>query len=253
MKSVLAVLFALIAPGMLFAGGEVLIVADEFPAMQVLADQLKAETDVPIRIVGQTNLPANLSSFAAVLVYIHRDLAETAEKAFVTYTDAGGKLIVLHHSISSGKRKNRQWFSFLGVTLPEGDVSRGGYQWTEGVTLQIVNLAPDQFITTNRVSYPERVAFQSPAVGPETKTLPGFTLTDSEVYLNHVLDGPHTLLLGLKYTDGKTGRLFMQTHAGWFRPDGKGWIVYLMPGHSARDFENPAYRRIVVNAVLWKP
>lgn len=85
------------------------------------------------------------------------------------------------------------------------------------------------------------------------KPLPGFTLEDSEVYLNHFLTGPHTVLLGLRYTDEKTGKVWMQGHSGWVRPAGKGWIVYLLPGHSAKDFENPAYARIVMNAVIWKP
>jgi hypothetical protein len=61
------------------------------------------------------------------------------------------------------------------------------------------------------------------------------------------------LLLGFKYTDEKSGKVYCQSHAGWIRPSGKGWIVYLMPGHSALDFENPAYGQLVINAVQWKP
>src|SRR6185436_10571094 len=107
----------------------------------------------------------------------------------------------LHHSISSGKRKNHDWFKFLGVTLPEGDVTTGGYKWIEGITQQIVNLAPDHFITTHKVSYPEKIAFK---VGSsEERTIPGVTLNESEVYLNHVLEADSTrkTLLGLKYHD----------------------------------------------------
>jgi type 1 glutamine amidotransferase len=83
--------------------------------------------------------------------------------------------------------------------------------------------------------------------------LPGFTLHDSEVYLNHKLLEPRTVLLGLRYKDEKTGKVWMQEHAGWVRPAGKGWIVYLMAGHSAKDFENPVYSRLVINSVIWKP
>ena len=236
----------------LFASDEVLIVADEFPAMQLLAGKLKTEENVTSQIVVQTNMPADLSHFTAVLVYIHRELNEPAEKAFIAYAKSGGKLIVLHHTISSGKRRNKEWFPFLGVALPEGDVSQGGYQWTEGVTLDIVNLAPNHFITTNKVNYPSQIAFQTADSAGE-KTLSGFTLTDSEVYLNHALSGTRTLLLGLKYADARTGKLYMQSHAGWVMPSGKGWTIYLMSGHSARDFENPAFARIVANTVVWKP
>jgi Trehalose utilisation len=253
MKPIFAALvFLCFLPVKIFADNEVLIVADEFPAMQVLAGKLKAEENVTSQIVAQTNMPADWSRFAAALVYIHRDLSEPAEKAFIAYAKSGGKLVVLHHTISSGKRRNKEWFPFLGVALPEGDVSQGGYQWTEGVTLDIVNLAPNHFITTNKVNYPAQIVFQTADSAAE-KTLPGFTLTNSEVYLNHVLSGPRTLLLGLKYTDARTGKLYMQSHAGWVMPSGKGWTIYLMSGHSARDFENPAFARIVANAVIWKP
>lgn len=254
MKAILTTLVSLLVATSLFAANQVLIVADEFPAMEYVAGKLKAEENTVSRIVWQTNLPPDLSAFSAVMVYIHRGLNEAPEKAFIDYTEAGGKLIVLHHSISSGKRKNKQWFKFLGVTLPEADVSAGGYKWIEGISQQIVNLAPDQYIATHKVSYPEKIAFQAPADAKE-KTLPGFTLGHSEVYLNHVLaeDKSRTLLLGFKFTDKESGKTYMQTHAGWFKPAGKGWIIYLQPGHSFPDLENPVYERIILNAAIWKP
>ncbi len=236
-----------------FGASEVLIVADEFPAMEVLAAKLKAEENIASKIVWQTNLPADLSGFAAVIVYIHRNLEEPAENAFIAYAKAGGKLIAVHHSISSGKRKNKQWFPFLGVSLPEGDVTQGGYKWIEPVNLEVVNLVPEHFITTHRVKYPAQIPYRAePGQGSE-RSLPGFTLKESEVYLNHVLTGPHTLLLGLKYADRKSGKVYMQNHAGWLKPAGKGWLIYLLPGHSALDFQDPTYARIVLNAVVFQP
>lgn len=233
--------------------GDVLIVADEIPAMEVLAKKLKDAESIPSRIVTQTNLPKALAPFSAVVVYIHKGLAAAAEQAFIDYTEGGGKLIVLHHSISSGKRTNQQWFSFLGVDLPAGDVAAGGYQWIEPVTLDFVNLAPDHYLTGHRVKYEKPIAYTRSDGGAGVTELPGFTLKDSEVYLNHVLTGPRTILLGLKYADAKSGKTYQQDRAGWCRPAGKGWIVYLMPGHSAAEFENPTYARILVNAVTWKP
>jgi len=232
---------------------EVLIVADEFPAMEVLAGKLKAELGVSSSIVWQTNLPAALAPFSAVILYVHKDLYEPAELALIKYTREGGKLVALHHSISSGKRKNKEWFGFLGVSLPLGDVSQGGYKWIEPARLEVVKLSPNHFITTNLVKYSGKIRWQ-PAKG-ETgeQALPGFVLEDSEVYLNHVLVGEHTALLGFRYLEPKSGTVYCQSHAGWIRPSGRGWIVYLMPGHTARDFEEPAYARIVANAVAWKP
>ena len=161
---------------------------------------------------------------------------------------------MLHHSISSSKRRNKRWLHFQGVSLPEGAADKGGYFWAGGITQTIVKLEPDHFITTNKVSYPEQVPFKA-ATDAEERTCPGFTLKDSEVYMNHVLekDNSRTCLLGVKYNDSHTGRTYMQTHAGWVKASGKGWIVYLQPGHSIRDLENPTFARILLNAVLWKP
>ena len=226
---------------------EVLIVADEFPAMQVVAAKLKEES-VSSKVISQKELPSSLASFDTVVVYIHGALGTNAEDAFIDYTRNGGKLVVLHHSISSGKRKNRHWFSFLGVSLPEGDVSAGGYKWIEGVTWNLVNLNTNHFIMTKGVEYPKRVE----SFG-ERGPLPGFTLEHSEVYLNHVHQEPRTILMGFKYTDLKSGMTYTQDKAGWIKPAAKGWIIYLMPGHTVQDFEDPTYGRIVVNAILYRP
>jgi hypothetical protein len=231
---------------------EVLIVADEFPAMQVLADRLKAGEGLASRIVKQTEMPRDLAPFQAIVVYIHRALNAPAEKAMLAYLNKGGRLVALHHSISSGKRTNENWFATLGVDLPKGDVTNGGYQWIEGVTIEVANLAPDQFVTTNKVRYPDLVVPGAQAGGMTPAPLPGIRLPESEVYLNHVLTGDRTILLALKYTDAKSGRTWLQRTAGWTRPVGQGRLYYFMPGHSVRDFENPAYTRIVMNAVIAK-
>ena len=230
---------------------DVLFVADEFPAMQLLADKLKSDEKIDSKVIAQDELPENLSSFDAVVVYIHKALSENAERVFIDYTTNGGKLVVLHHSISSGKRKNAQWFSFLGVALPEGDVSEGGYKWIERINWELVNLNPKHFIMTNKLTYPTNVSYVSTNIAE--RVLPGFSLQHSEVYLNHVHTEPRTLLTGLKYTDKQSGKTYMQDRAGWMKPSGKGQIIYLMPGHTVADFENPAFGRIVLNAIISKP
>jgi hypothetical protein len=225
---------------------EVLIVADEFPAMEVVAMRLKVEGNTSSKLLDQQHLPSNLARFQAVVVYIHKGLETAAERAFIRYAEEGGRLVLLHHSISSGKRQNRDWFNFLGVELPTGDLSAGGYKWIEGVNVTYFNLSDTSPVMTQQVPYPETVAV---TVDNNTRTLPGFTLKDTEVYLNHALKGPHTLLLGLKYTDAKSGQTWTQETAGWRRAAKKGWVFYFMPGHSTHDFEDPTYGRMVVNAL----
>lgn len=233
------------------AAATVLIVADEIPAMQVLADRLKAEEAIESKIITQKELPSDLAPFAAVIVYIHKALDEAAEMAFIKYTEAGGKLIALHHTISSGKRKNKEWFKFLGVELPLGDVSQGGYKYYEGITMQLADLNPRHFITTNKFSWSENVPWRDAATSGSAVRL-GVTLHETEVYLNHVLVGPRTVLLGLRYTDAKSGKVYAQATAGWIKPAGKGLVIYLMAGHSAEDFKNQAYGRVVLNAVIYR-
>jgi hypothetical protein len=232
-----------------FCTADVLIVADEFPAMEILSKRLKAEEGITAQLVDQARLPSSLASFPAVVVYIHKELHEPAEHAFIQYARNGGRLVLLHHSISSGKRQNREWFRFLGVELPEGGLDQGGYKYIEGVTVTCVNLAPGEYITSHLVNYPAKVEYRSTRGSEE---LPAFALNETEVYLNHVLHGPHTLLLGLRYLDVPTGKTWAQQTAGWWRRAEKGAVFYFMPGHSPHDFENPCYGRIILNAITGK-
>jgi hypothetical protein len=230
----------------LLAASEVLIVADEMPAMQVLAARLEAGAGARCTLVRQTEIPASLERFSALIVYIHGRIGEPAEKTFIDYANSGGKLVLLHHSISSGKRPNQFWFPFLGISLPEGDVAQGGYKYYEGIVMDMVNLAPKHFITTNKVRYPSTTSFKG-------SDLPCFELDDTEVYLNHVFSGERTILLGVKFKEPKSGALYMQDTGGWYRPAGKGWVFYFMAGHSVHEFENSSYSQIVVNAISFKP
>jgi hypothetical protein len=215
---------------------DALIVCDEVPAMKVLARELEQRAHFTSEIVSQDHLPASLSGYKAVLVYIHKDIAEAAEKAFIDYAKGGGKLVLLHHSISSGKRKNKYWLPFLGVELPNKPFEEGGYKYIDPVSFEIVNLAPTNPITTKGVKYPKH----DPA---------RFELRDTEIYLNHVLTGPRTILLGLQYLETKSGKLYSQSTTGWYRPAEKGGVYYFMAGHRAEDFESPVYAQIIANAV----
>src|ERR1700730_16386771 len=101
----------------LFAAKPILIVSDGAP-MRILAVQLKSH-GLESEVVADDTMPAKLASYPAVIVYLHKVLTPASVKAFIDYADSGGKLIVLHHSISTQKRQNPDWMSFLGVSLPE--------------------------------------------------------------------------------------------------------------------------------------
>lgn len=217
---------------------DILMVADELPAMGVLGKQLQTRIGRSSEATTQDKMPADLSKYPVVMVYIHKDIDAASEKAFIAYAKGGGKLILLHHSISSGKRKNTDWFPFLKTSLPTTEFAAGGYKYFDPATFQVVNIAPNHFITTNKVTYPEKTTFNG-------EECPAFTLDDTEVYLNHVFSGPRTFLLGVKYKD------FMQKTAGWYMPTEKGSVMYFMPGHKASDFDVEPYAQILANAVTY--
>src|SRR5207245_2931936 len=98
------------------------------------------------------------------------------------------------------------------------------------VSYDVVNLAPGNPITTHKVRFGKTIPYESTAEG-SSKMFPATTFTDTEVYLDHVLSGPRTLLLGMKYTDAKTGKVYMQDTAGWLLQTDKGDVFYFMMGH----------------------
>jgi hypothetical protein len=251
MKNILLTLIlTVLSIGSLLAQ-EVLIVADEFPAMENLARTLKEQEGLSSRIISQTDLPADLSGYQAVVVYIHKDLNEGPEEAFIHYTKNGGKLIVLHHSISSGKRKNKDWFSFLGLELPKAGEAAPAYKYIDDMSMDLVNLAPNHFVTTHKVDYPEKIKYRREGTS-KPKMLPGFNFPKTEVYINHNLLAPRTLLLGFQFVD-KEGKEWMQDRSAWCMPAGKGWVFYSQAGHYAQDFNDPTYARILANAAIFSP
>lgn len=228
----------------LFAAKPVLIVSDGAP-IRILAVQLKAH-GIDSETVGEDALPPKLSAYPAVLLYVHKVMLEPAVKAYIAYANGGGKLIVLHHSISSQKRQNPEWLDFLGIKLPEGDVSAGGYKYYDPVDLTIVNLAPKEWITNHDVHWAGRASYR----GEDRDVI---ELPATEVYVNHVLEGQRKVLLGFKFLEPKSGVIYEQATAGWYKKTGKGWLMYFMAGHSGKEFDDPAYAQLLVNAVNFKP
>ncbi len=235
----------------LAAADRLLIVADEIPAMEVFAGEMKTRAGAESKIVTQADLPASFDGFDAVVVYIHRDILEPTEKAVLATLRAGRKVILLHHSISSGKRKNKEWLPAFQITLPLGKLEDGGYGYYDPTTFEMVNLAPAHPVTTRGVKYQRPTGFAVDGIGEE-RPLPSFTVPGSEVYLNHRHDAPRTKLLGFKWTDPRSGKLHQQDTAGWLMKVGKGTVFYFMAGHEAADFAIGPFAQILANAVAYR-
>lgn len=223
---------------------DVLIIKDELPQMLVLADVLQHQGGYQVTMVDQEQLPANLSGYSAVVLYLHQRLFEKTEQAVIDYANNGGRLVVLHHSVSSGKRINKQWFDFLKIKLEAKPLAEGGYAYREPIDLQLVNLQPKHFITSHKVQWPEVVTYY-------TRTLPAVTLPHTEIYLNHIFtdDRDRTILCGFRYFDKESSKWFLQDRAAWLKKTGKGSVFYFMFGHKNNDFENPVVTQIILNGI----
>jgi hypothetical protein len=234
---------------------KVLIIQDELPQMQVLAKFLRQEGKLSVTITDQPSSPDDLSAYGAVIVFVHRDLHERTEESIIEYTGNGGKLICLHHSISSKKAQNKFYFDFLDVRLDKGPMETGGYKWKNS-GWSLVNLNSQHFITNSNVKWDQKLVY-TPSDYPSSEgTYPVITFgDDSEVFVNHkFIDGREkTVLCGIIYRDAETGKTYMQDRGAWLKKHGNGTIVYFMPGHAVSDYENKNVTQIILNAIKWSP
>jgi len=232
----------------------VLIIQDEKPQMDVLAKFLTEKGGQPVTIVDQQSLPTQLSAYKSVIIFIHGQLHEPTERVIIDYTKAGGRLICLHHSISSRKAENKFYFDFLGMQLNKDTMEDGGYAW-KASRWTLVNLNTKHYITNHNIEWNQQVTYSSSDQPAVEKSYPCIELKDdSEVFINHrFTDGREkTVLCGLIYTDKATGKTYMQDRGAWIKSHGKGTIVYLMPGHCESDYQNENIARMVLNAVNWQ-
>lgn len=237
----------------------VLIVTDEIEQMEVLAEYMKDKGAVVSKIVLQKDLPGELSSYHAVIGYVHGKLERKTELAIIDYTKKGGRFVCLHHMISSGKAKNEFYFDFLAIQLDKPTESKnptkpgGGYAWRHPVDMTIVNVNPEHYISNHNIKWDSKVAYKPSDEPSVEKEYPAFEMKDTEFYLNHKFtDGRvKTVLLGFKCLDDRNNITYMQDRAGWIKKQGKGQIVYLKMGHSIEDFKIPNICQLILNAVTW--
>jgi hypothetical protein len=251
--------------------GRVLIVTDEFDRMEPLAAYLKEKGRIESTIVDYSRLPddrqvlpEDLTRYDALIGYIHGDLNEPTELRIIDYTRNGGRFVSVHHMVSSGKLKNRHYFAFLGLHMDDIQQAREPsepgthYMWREPVEKTVVNLAPQHFITTHEITWPDTVLFRPTDVpGAMEQQYPAIRMKRTEVYSNvKRTDGDEkTLLLGYIYTDDRNDVTHAQATDGWIKSAGKGEVVYIQPGHFVEEFADPdnILNQLILNAVNWRP
>jgi len=232
-----------------------LIVADAPGAMETLAKGLRAKGAYAVQYTGQEKLAENLSSYHAVFMYIHGKMTPRTEKILIQYAQRGGKLIILHHGIASGRVNNPDWLKLTGIYLAPRNHPTRPWKVLGNTTHTIVNLQPNHFITSHQVKYDRTIEYESSDSPSRPGRFPAIDLKNTEVFLNQQFtDGREkTVLFGFHCVDPQSGTEYRQDRSGWYKPTGKGWVFYYQAGHRAADFEHPAYLQIIRNTLTWQP
>jgi len=253
MKPVGKVIFALVLAAVAVQpswSDPLLIVADEWPQMEILAAFLQEKGGYSIEKVEQNGLPDDLSGYAGVFEFVHGILLDSTAERLIRYAQHGGRVIVLHHGISQRKAETKGWFEVLGMKLDGRPEAQSRYTWIHDADVMLVNLQPRHYITSHQVTYPKTVEYTPSDTPSAPGDYPALEFAQSEVFLNHQFtDGREkTVLFGVRYTDPKSGTLWMQDRGGWYKPVGHGWIFYFTPGHTVEDFQQSAYCQIICNS-----
>jgi type 1 glutamine amidotransferase len=168
-----------------------------------------------------------IAEYDAVLLYdMPADIPVEAQANFVAMLEKGKGLVVLHHAfcsydswpeytnIAGGRYHHYEW-SRDGVTYPHS-------RFTHDITFQVKVTDKDH---------------------PVTKGVSDFRITDETYSGTEILPTVHPLLS----TDEPTSNSLV----GWTNTYRNARIVTLTPGHDRHTWENPAFRTILSQAILW--
>jgi hypothetical protein len=242
---------ALLAPGA--AQASLYAVHDTPEPMEALKSSL-SRLGLAVSVEDQAAFRSHMRSInaRAIFMYIHNEFDPEVENFLISYAEAGGRLIVLHHGMASGKMRSARWPEFLGVRILPRDHPEHPWKVLRGNYL-LVKLDPLHWVVNHKVEFPKTVSYTPSDTPSAAQQLPAIELPDTELFHDQLFtDGRRkTVLLGMK---GEIdGQVVMQDRGGWLMPAGKGWVFHFQPGHFARDFTDPNYARILANAVEWKP
>ena len=226
--------------------------ADEWDPLKPLQEFMQQQGNEITRF-AESDAHDGLAGFDAGFMYIHKPLEADVERSLMSYADGGGRLIVLHHGISSSNLKNPEWLSFTGIHLEPKDAPTSPWKVEGNSEHALVNLNPGHYVTSNGVDYTESREYtssDSPSAGGEYGAV---VFESTEFFRNqHIADGREKIVLfGSRCDVAETGEVVMQDRGGWLKRTGSGWLFYFQPGHEAADFENRDYLQILHNCLTW--
>ena len=161
-----------------------------------------------------------------VLYDMWQDITDEAKSNFVARLQEGKGLVILHHAIANYQK----W--------PEYERVLGGRYYLQKTMVGGVEKA--RSIYQHGVHFRVRVLNSS---HPVTVGVSDFEIHDETYNLYDVAPDAERLL----GTDEPTSARVI----GWAHAYAKARVVYLQGGHDHFAYENPAYRRLLANAVHW--
>lgn len=161
-----------------------------------------------------------------VLYDMWQDISEQARTDFLARLEEGKGLVVTHHAIAN-YQKWPEYERIIGAKYylepqKRDGVDKARSQWKHDVKFTVDVLAPDH---------------------PVTRGVSTFEIHDETYNLFDVAPDVQVLLGTKEATSGPK--------LAWAKDWKKARVVYLQLGHDHLAWDNPSYRRLLSNAILW--
>lgn len=172
-------------------------------------------------------LPENRDNFD-VLVFYHmwQTITDDQAKNFADCIREGKPVVALHHSICAFD----DWPEYWNII--------GGKYFHKATTFEGKSYEPCSYI--HDLQFTVRI---SDVQHPVTKGLNDFLISDETYKGYYVEDGVTPLLT----TDEKSSNPVI----GWTKSYGKARVVVLQSGHDVPTFQNPNFRKLLKQSIVW--
>jgi hypothetical protein len=199
--SIRAVIAGLLPAAFFCSAAEPVYLVHDTPAPMKTFSGLLQKRGYDARAEDQRQFRAHMGRLktSTIMMYVHDNFDDAIESFLVQWTEAGGRLIVVHHGMASARMKNKMWPDFLGVRIQARDHPVYPWKVLRG-TFQVVNLRPDHWVTTHDVQWPSRTKYTPSDTPSMEQDLPSFELPDTELFHNQLFSDSRrkTVLPGMK-------------------------------------------------------
>ena len=163
---------------------------------------------------------------AMVFYHFRMPISPTSQANVLKLTEKGIGIVALHHGIA-GFPDWPQWRQIVGAKYFLKDTQEDGTLWKRCTYKHDVEIAVEPADTSH----------------PITRGVTPFVILD-EAYKGYRLEPDNHLLLTASHPE-------CQKEIGWTRTFKQSRICYIQLGHGKDAYENPAYRKLLNQAIRW--